>query len=253
MVLISGLMAMRTGYLNSRVRSATPLARAVTTYCLRSSSSSLAKLHGASANSGENRPVTLLPSWVNARYITTRASRTPGTEMPRPGRARSGRVPGAPPEQPTGSQPTTSLSRAGSCMPPVAPGTVPRVEVTVHAACRAGAEDRKLRGRGRRRTHFAVVAVVHRLDAGQSLESQSSSAMMTVSAVAGFAVTFGDHRVVDRVAAPIVSWPRLRFDGSMMTCHDDSLRSGRLAVAATSQPPVAATLAGGRNGRRVRA
>ena len=43
-----------------------------------------------------------------------------------------GRVPGAPPEQPTGSQPTTSLSRAGSYMPPVGPWRVPRVEVTVH-------------------------------------------------------------------------------------------------------------------------
>ena len=43
---------------------------------------SLAKLHGASANSGENKPVTLMPSCVNARYITTRASRNPGTEMP---------------------------------------------------------------------------------------------------------------------------------------------------------------------------
>ena len=44
-----------------------------------------------------------------------------------------GRVPGAPPELPTGSQPTTSLSRAGSYMPPVAAGMAPRVEVTVHA------------------------------------------------------------------------------------------------------------------------
>ena len=45
-----------------------------------------------------------------------------------------GRVPGAPPEQPTGSQPTTSLSRAGSYMPPVAAGRLPRVEVTGHPA-----------------------------------------------------------------------------------------------------------------------
>ena len=45
-----------------------------------------------------------------------------------------GRVPGAPPEQPTGSQPTTSLSRAGSNMPPVGPGMAPRVEVTGHRA-----------------------------------------------------------------------------------------------------------------------
>ncbi len=45
-----------------------------------------------------------------------------------------GRVPGAPPELPTGSQPTTSLSRAGSYMPPVAPRMEPRVEVTVHPA-----------------------------------------------------------------------------------------------------------------------
>ena len=46
--------------------------------------------------------------------------------------------------------------------------------------------------------------------------------------------------------------PRLGFAGSMMKRHDDSRRSGRLAVAATSQPPVAATLAGGRNGRSPR-
>ena len=45
-----------------------------------------------------------------------------------------GRVPGAPPEQPTGSQPTTSLSRAGSYMPPMGPETVPRVKVTAHPA-----------------------------------------------------------------------------------------------------------------------
>ena len=45
-----------------------------------------------------------------------------------------GRVPGAPPEQPTGSQPTTSLSRAGSYMPPVAAGRAPRVEVSVPPA-----------------------------------------------------------------------------------------------------------------------
>ena len=45
-----------------------------------------------------------------------------------------GRVPGAPPEQPTGSQPTTSLLRAGRCMPPVGPRMAPRAEVTGHRA-----------------------------------------------------------------------------------------------------------------------
>ena len=45
-----------------------------------------------------------------------------------------GRVPGAPPERPTGSQPTTCLSRAGSYMPAVAPRMVPRVEGTEHPA-----------------------------------------------------------------------------------------------------------------------
>ena len=44
------------------------------------------------------------------------------------------RVAGAPPELPPGSQPTTSLSRAGSYMPPGAPGRAPRVEVTGHRA-----------------------------------------------------------------------------------------------------------------------
>ena len=66
------------------------------------------------------------------------------------------------------------------------------------------------------------------------------------------AVTFGDLRVVDRVAASVASWPRLGFDGSMMTRHDDSQRSRPLAVTATSPPPVAATLAGGRKGRSPR-
>ncbi|GIQ66181.1 hypothetical protein PACILC2_47490 [Paenibacillus cisolokensis] len=90
-VLISGLIAMRTGYLNRSLRSSTPLARAVMTYCLESSSSSmprmtrirlavpdkpimttgstrrgsilstLSMLHGASWNSGENRPVIDTP------------------------------------------------------------------------------------------------------------------------------------------------------------------------------------------------
>ena len=35
----------------------------------------------------------------------------------------------------------------------------------------------------------------------------------------------GDLRVVDRVVASIASLPRLGFDGSMMTRHDDSQRS----------------------------
>ena len=46
-----------------------------------------------------------------------------------------GRVAGAPPENSNNrSQPTTSLSRAGSYMPPVAAGMAPRVEVAVHPA-----------------------------------------------------------------------------------------------------------------------
>ena len=62
----------------------------------------------------------------------------------------------------------------------------------------------------------------------------------------------GDVRVVDRVAASVASLPRLGLDGSMMTRHDDSQRSRPLAVTATSPPPVAATLAGGRKGRSPR-
>ena len=65
------------------------------------------------------------------------------------------------------------------------------------------------------------------------------------------AVTVGHRRVVDRVVAPTLAclaWSRRM----PMKRHDDSQRSGRLAVAATSQPPVAATLAGGRNGRSPR-
>ena len=46
-----------------------------------------------------------------------------------------GRVPGrASGKSLTGSQPTTSLSLAGSYMPPVAAGRAPRVEVTVPPA-----------------------------------------------------------------------------------------------------------------------
>ena len=45
-----------------------------------------------------------------------------------------GRVPGAPLEQQNRSQPTTSLSRPGSCMPPVGPRMEPRVEVNMHPA-----------------------------------------------------------------------------------------------------------------------
>ena len=36
------------------------------------------------------------------------------------------------------------------------------------------------------------------------------------------AVTFGDLRDVDRMAASIASLPRLGFDGSMMKRHDDA-------------------------------
>ena len=43
-VLIIGFTATRTGYLNSTLLSATPLARAVTTYCLLSSSRSWARI-----------------------------------------------------------------------------------------------------------------------------------------------------------------------------------------------------------------
>ena len=86
MPLTIGFTAMRTGYLNSSLLSPTPLVRAVTTYCLGSSSSSVARstrimpavpitisgsgrclnrsttlprLHDASAYSGLNRPPTL--------------------------------------------------------------------------------------------------------------------------------------------------------------------------------------------------
>ena len=91
MVLTIGLMAMRSGYLNSRRPSSSPLARPVSTYCLRSSSSSaaritrirpavpavpittsgigrclrksnsLARFQGENSNSGENSPPTLQP------------------------------------------------------------------------------------------------------------------------------------------------------------------------------------------------
>ena len=43
-------------------------------------------------------------------------------------------------------------------------------------------------------------------------------------------VMFGDVRVVDRLVASIASLPRLGFDGSMMTRHDDSQRSDGLPV-----------------------
>ena len=44
------------------------------------------------------------------------------------------------------------------------------------------------------------------------------------------AVTVGDVRVVDRVAASRASLLRLGSDGTVMKRHDDSQRSGRLAV-----------------------
>ena len=44
------------------------------------------------------------------------------------------------------------------------------------------------------------------------------------------AVTFGELRVVDRVAASTGSLPRLGFDGSVMKRHDDSQRIDGLAV-----------------------
>ena len=50
-----------------------------------------------------------------------------------------GRVPGAPPEIADGLPGHDVLSRSGSCMPPVAPGRVPRVEVTGHPASSPGA------------------------------------------------------------------------------------------------------------------
>jgi hypothetical protein len=90
-VLIKGLIAIRTGYLNKSFPSETPLARAVITYCLRSSSKRdpritriipavpavpttttathiclnispiFAKLQAASTYPGEKRPVTGIP------------------------------------------------------------------------------------------------------------------------------------------------------------------------------------------------
>ena len=57
--------------------------------------------------------------------VPPRADR-PGRAHPQPALVDLvGRVPRAPPERPSGSQPPTSLSRAGSCMPPVAPGRAP--------------------------------------------------------------------------------------------------------------------------------
>ena len=49
---------------NCRIRLAVPVSPITTigTHSRGSMSSSLAMLHGASANSGENRPVTLMPS-----------------------------------------------------------------------------------------------------------------------------------------------------------------------------------------------
>ena len=112
MVLTSGLMAMRTGYLNSRVRSSTPLERAVITYCLRSSSSivprmmrisppvpavptttigtgrwvirshSFARLNGSVTISGENRPPIVTPNQTLNKYIRIRASRKLGVASP---------------------------------------------------------------------------------------------------------------------------------------------------------------------------
>ena len=111
MVLMIGLMATRTGYLNSRLPSRTPLARAVITYCFSSSSSSVARitrmmpavpavptmtigsgrcfsrshtlatLHGAFMYSGENSPPGLMPR-ASSPIIRIRASRKLGVARP---------------------------------------------------------------------------------------------------------------------------------------------------------------------------
>jgi hypothetical protein len=111
-VLTSGLMATRTGYLNKSLPSGSPLARAVTTYCLFSSSSRVARrtrmrpavparprmtigtqmwesmfstlgmLHAASANLEENSPVIAMLNFENRSQTTTRAIRNPGVASP---------------------------------------------------------------------------------------------------------------------------------------------------------------------------
>ena len=111
--LITGLSATRTGYLNSSRPSFIPLVRAVTTYCLRNSSSRLARtmrissavpavpittigigrclsmshararLHGAATYSAENRPVRLTPNHASASHISTSASRKLGVARPK--------------------------------------------------------------------------------------------------------------------------------------------------------------------------
>ena len=53
--------------------------------------------------------------------------------------------------------------------------------------------------------------------------------MMTASAVAGRRRLSVTSESLTGVAASIASLPRLRFDGSVMNCHDDSQRSCRSA------------------------
>src|SRR5688572_31982271 len=107
-----GTSATRTGYVRSSSHSSTPFARAVWTYGLRSSSSSVARivrmsqavpespitrsgtgkcanrsrnlpmLQGALAYSGEYNPPTDNPKLLWKNIITTSASRNGGTERP---------------------------------------------------------------------------------------------------------------------------------------------------------------------------
>ncbi len=111
-VLMIGLIATRTGYLNSRARSVAPLARAVTTYCFFNSSSTPLRitrisaavpdrpmmitgtgrcasrsitrptLQAASTYSGENRPPTLAPELRTMNTISTSACRNCGVASP---------------------------------------------------------------------------------------------------------------------------------------------------------------------------
>ena len=66
------------------------------------------------------------------------------------------------------------------------------------------------------------------------------------------AVTFGDPYESLTARRAYASLPRLGFSRMPMKRHNDSQRSDRLAMAGTSPPPVAATLAGGWNGRSPR-
>ena len=112
MLLMNGLMAMRTGYFSTSLHGRTPFARAVTTYGLFSSSSRLARrmrmvkaaaprptmtigshmcdsrsttraqLQAASSNSGEKRPPVLTPNHSKPMCMKMRASRNGGVASP---------------------------------------------------------------------------------------------------------------------------------------------------------------------------